>query len=597
MKRRAGACLLLVVALASLAALSGGLPEGTAGAASAPAAFAGASSAAASPGAPPWETAGPYPAAFDLRAEGRLTAVRSQDSYSTCWIMAAMGSLESVVLRKEGLPLDFSENNLANHMSSRLDFEGMAPSELALAYYARWEGPVWESSDPYPRPGKSPPYLRAVRHLQEALFLPERQGPLDNDAVKWAVMTHGGVDAAVDFRVQDEFESWNASTFAYFNASRSTPNHHMLVVGWDDAYPASRFLAGSRPPGDGAFLIKNSWGTDWAARLAAGTKGYCWVSYHDATIGDALVVFSGVEPAGNYDAVYQYDALGRSRWIAAGGGEQAWFANRFTGAGTGRVAAVSFYTPVPGTAYQVRVARALQGVAAAPDAATGTLSVAGYHTVRLEEPAAVTAGETFVVAVRVTTPGWAEPVPVEAPSGLISPRARAGQSYVSADGSSWTDLTSRTGLSRANVCLKAFVDAAGAADRRRAAGGDPRRRGATRRAGGDPLAAHGSGLLQRERHRRAQPARRRRQADRPAPHPRRRGGRAWGVGAPGELAARPVQRARPRLRRGGRPPGDGEPRRGGRRRRGAGRVGGPPALTPASGRRRSGRRSGRRAIG
>ena len=236
--RRARTCLLLVVALASLAALSGGLPEGTAGAATAPAAFAGAAFAASSPGAPPWETAGPYPAAFDLRAEGRLTPVRSQDSYSTCWIMAAMGSLESVVLRKEGLPLDFSENNLANHMSSRLDFEGMAPSELALAYYARWEGPVRESSDPYPRPGKSPPYLRAVRHLQEALFLPERQGPLDNDAVKWAVMTHGGVDAAVDFRVQDEFESWNASTFAYYNASRSTPNHHILVVGWDDAYPA-----------------------------------------------------------------------------------------------------------------------------------------------------------------------------------------------------------------------------------------------------------------------------------------------------------------------------------------------------------------------
>jgi C1A family cysteine protease len=386
--------------------------------------------------------------------------VRSQDNYSTCWIMAAMGSLESVVLRKEGLPFDFSENNLANHMSSRLDYEGMAPSELALAYYARWEGPVMESSDPYPRPGKSPPYLRAVRHLQEALFLPERQGPLDNDAVKWAVMTQGGADAAVDFRVQDEFDSWNASTQAYYNAARSTPNHHVLVVGWDDAYPASRFLAGSRPPGDGAFLIKNSWGADFA------DEGYLWVSYHDATIGDALVVFSGVEPAGNYDAVYQYDALGRSRWITAGGGEQAWFANRFSSAGTGRVAAVSFYAPVPGTAYQVRVARALRGVATAPDSTTGTLSVAGYHTVRLDEPAAVTAGETFVVAVRVTTPGWADPVPVEAPSGLISPRARAGQSYVSVDGSSWTDLTGRTGLSRANVCLKAFVDAAGAADRR-----------------------------------------------------------------------------------------------------------------------------------
>ena len=462
MKRRAGAGLLLVVALASLAALSGGLPEGTAGAAAATGAFAGAASAGASTATPPWETAGPYPAAFDLRAEDRVTGVRSQDSYSTCWIMAAMGSLESVVLRKEGLPFDFSENNLANHMSSRLDYEGMAPSELALAYYARWEGPVWESADPYPRPGKSPPYLRAVRHVQEALFLPARQGPLDNAAVKWAIMAYGGVDAAVDFRVQDEFESWNASTSAYFNATRSRPNHHILCVGWDDAYPAANFRAGSRPPGDGAFLIKNSWGTDWGGRM----NGYCWISYHDATFGDALAVFSGVERAGNFDAVYQYDALGRSRWIAAGGEERAWFANRFTAAGSGRVAAVSFYTPVPGTAYEVRVARSLRGVAAAADAATGTLAVAGYHTIRLARPAQVVAGDPFVAAVRVTTPGWPEPVPVEAPSSLISPRARAGQSYVSADGSSWTDLTGRAGLARANVCLKAFVDASGAGDKR-----------------------------------------------------------------------------------------------------------------------------------
>ncbi len=460
MRLRAGACLLLVVALASLAALSGGLPEGTAGAASAPAVVSGAVPAGAPATEAPWQTAGPYPAAFDLRTVGGVTAVRSQDSYSTCWIMAAMGSLESVVLRREGLPLDFSENNLANHMSSRLDYEGMAPSELALAYYARWEGPVRESADPYPRPGESPPYLRAIRHLQEALFLPRRDGPLDNDAVKWAVMTHGGVDAAVDFRVQSEFTSWNESTHAYYNATRSKPNHHILCVGWDDAFPASRFLEGSRPPGDGAFLIKNSWGTDYA------DKGYLWVSYYDATFGDALAVFSGVEPASNFDAVYQYDALGRSAWIDAGAGELAWFANRFTAAGSGQVAAVSFYTPVPGTAYEVRVAGRLQEVGAAPVAAAGTVAVAGYHTVRLERPAAVTAGQVFVVAVRVVAPGWGRPVPVEAPSDLIAPRARAGQSYVGSDGAGWFDLTRRTGLSRANVCLKAFVNAAGAADTR-----------------------------------------------------------------------------------------------------------------------------------
>ncbi len=451
MRNPARAWLLVAIALTSFVALSGGLPS--------------AGAAAASSGAP-WETAGPYPPAFDLRTERRVTPVRSQDSFSTCWIMAAMGSLESAVITSEGVARDFSENNLANHMSTRLVYEGRAPSELAAAYFARWEGPVFESSDPYPDPGGSPTFLRAVRHLQDILFLPQRGDPLDNDAVKWAVTTYGGVDAAIDFR-PGEASYWKRSTNSYYGLRDDVLNHHVVCVGWDDAYPKSSFA--STPPGDGAFLIKNSWGEDW------GNKGYFWLSYYDASFGDALAVFGGVEGVGNYDAVYQYDALGRSGWIdalgrsadpGAAGDGSAWYASRFTCAGAGTVKAVSFYTPVPGAGYEVRVAGSPGGIAGAPVAGSGTVAVGGYHTVRLDEPVSVTTGRTFVVAVRVTTPGWADPVPVERSSDLIAPRARAGQSYVSADGTTWADLTSLAGLAQANVCLKAFVDAAGAGDTR-----------------------------------------------------------------------------------------------------------------------------------
>jgi C1A family cysteine protease len=439
MNNRARAWLLLAIALTSFVALSGGLPS--------------AGAAAASP-APPWETAGPYPPAFDLRTEHRVTPVRSQDAFGTCWVMSAVGSLESVVLTSEDAARDFSENNLANHMSSRLTFEGMAPSELAAAYFARWEGPVFETSDPYPDPGGSPSFLRAVRHVQEILFLPQRDGPADNDAVKWAVTTYGGVDAAIDFDTNERDGFWNDATDSYY-CTRTDLDHHVLCVGWDDAYPASLFE--TRPPGDGAFLIKNSWGADF------GDAGYFWLSYHDASFGKALAVFNGVAPADDFDAVYQHDALGRSAWIGAGG-EQAWYASRFRCAGTGDLAAVSFYTPVPGTGYQVRVAGSVLEVAAAPGAASGVVPVAGYHTVRLDRPVPVAEGDVFVVAVRATTPGWTRPVPVERPSALIDPQARAGQSYLSADGTAWTDLTTRAGLERADVCLKAFVEAAGAGD-------------------------------------------------------------------------------------------------------------------------------------
>ena len=81
----------------------------------------GASQGDATPaGVMPWETAGPYPASYDLRDHGKVTPVRSQDNFSTCWIHSAMASLDSCLL--PGALFDFSENNLANHMGSRLDF-------------------------------------------------------------------------------------------------------------------------------------------------------------------------------------------------------------------------------------------------------------------------------------------------------------------------------------------------------------------------------------------------------------------------------------------------------------------------------------------
>ena len=425
--------LLVAAFAAALAALCGGVPA-----------------ASTAPAAAPWDGVS-FPSRFDLRESGRVTPVRSQQAYGTCWIMAATGSLESSVLRLEGIARDFSENNMADHMASRLDYQGFAPSEIATAYYARWEGPVYESSDPYPDPGGSPEFLRAVRHVQEVLSLPAREpGTQDNAALKWAVSTYGGVDATIDFDTADRYGFWNQATAAYYNGERSELDHHVLCVGWDDAFPASDFV--TRPPGDGAFLIKNSWGADW------GDHGYLWVSYYDVSFGKTLAVFDGVEGVKDYDAVYQYDALGRSSWTGTGSGETAWFADRFVCAGTGDVKAVSFSTPVPGTSYEVRVAGSLAGVAAAPAAGAGTVAVAGYHTVRLAAPARVEEGHGFVVAVRVTTPGWTTPVPVEAPSQYIAPRARAGQSFVSADGAAWTDLTGIAGLQQANVCLKAFVD-------------------------------------------------------------------------------------------------------------------------------------------
>ena len=95
---------------------------------------------------------------------------------------------------------------------------------------------------------------------------------------------------------------------------------------------------------------------------------------------------------------------------------------------------------------------------------SGTLAYMGYHTVALPAPIAVTNGQSFVVAVKITSPGTIYPIATEYPVANYSSSATAaaGQTYVRSSGSSWTDIiTTRTGLGSGNVCLKAFTVTSG----------------------------------------------------------------------------------------------------------------------------------------
>ena len=104
-------------------------------------------------------------------------------------------------------------------------------------------------------------------------------------------------------------------------------DHCVCVVGWDDNYSKDNFRDGCRPPEDGAWIIKNSWGSESDAgpddlgnivnKNSYGAKnsdgkctGYFYLSYYDRTIySGETMEFSSNLAGKNAFGVMQYDYL------------------------------------------------------------------------------------------------------------------------------------------------------------------------------------------------------------------------------------------------------------------------------------------------
>ncbi|NTV00193.1 MAG: hypothetical protein HGA55_03610 [Methanoregulaceae archaeon] len=394
-------------------------------------------------------TSSSLPSRYDLRTTGKLSAVKDQGLCGSCWAFSTLASLESTLLPGEFW--DFSENNMRNTHGFDLSSCQGGNSVMAAAYLTRWSGVITETSDPYAPVSKiatsmTVPNTGVVKHVQEILFIPERSGWSDNANIKKALIEKGAVYSSVRW----EDSNYQAGTASYYHLGGGSPNHAVTIVGWDDSYDRNRFSP--TPPGNGAFIVKNSWGTTW------GEGGYFYVSYYDSQIGkDNAVVLA--ESAQNYYHIYQYDPLG---WTVSygGGSDTVYFGNIFTAQTAERLAAVSFYTPTMNTQYKVSVYKnnwgsPVSGSALVTD--SGTIAVPGYHTLTLSKPVSLNQGEKFSVVVRLYTPGHQYPVALEYPYAGYSSQAtaRSGESFVSNDGISWTDVT--TVYRNANVCLKAFT--------------------------------------------------------------------------------------------------------------------------------------------
>ncbi len=244
---------------------------------------------------------------YNLCDYGWVSPVKDQINNGNCWAFTAFAVLESAILKasNNNCLYDFSEENMKNLIAIFSDYglnvttNDGGSMDMAVAYLVDWLGPVMEEDDLYGFNTLLSPFLKSIFHVQNAVFL-KRTDFTDNDMIKGAILKYGAVGTNMFYH--DYF--LNNKTYAYYCYNYyEMGNHAVTIVGWNDTYSKDNFKF--VPEGNGAWIVKNSWGSDW------GADGYFYVSYYDKMFAPVGVDESSYAILLNdtikYDKIYQYD--------------------------------------------------------------------------------------------------------------------------------------------------------------------------------------------------------------------------------------------------------------------------------------------------
>jgi C1A family cysteine protease len=399
------------------------------------------------------------PSSFDLRTEGKMTAVKNQLSYGTCWAHSSAAAAETDLL--SAVPdIDLSELHTAVYAYGGGDQmtvpESGTPDILihggnaktVVNLWAQWIGPEFEKVMPYPDLGTLRPLQEEVSkkntgvfHLKNSVMIDYDDERSNFDEINSIVkqLVYGG--NAVDVTYCSDRSKYYSSAFFSSNCNKKPrfADHAVVIAGWDDNFPASNFNV--RPQGNGAWLVKNSWGSDY------GDNGYVWISYYDTSLGEFTTYDMGDRD--EYTINFQHDSFVPTQTLAAGNddsglkkGTPSYMANIFSHPTAHKVEAVSTYIMNPDTDYEITI---YSGLTDESDPTSGTPSqtlkghsdLTGYFTFELDEPVYVGADEKFSAVVKLSSSVTSFVVPLE--TVIIAKNKATGDiedigSYTSYDG-------------------------------------------------------------------------------------------------------------------------------------------------------------------
>lgn len=269
-----------------------------------------------------------------------ITPIKNQGSQGTCWAHETTALMETAILKKNSsytttsAQVDLSENDMKHCLSNKAKdpatgirygydraFNGGGNFMMGVSYFTRTHlnGTVLESIDPYSASDTARTYaeIKAINDQGDKTWYVTDTiniGYVGNstnatvkesqrNAVKQAIMDYGIVGMSYYSETAGYNNSGSDYGYTYFSKKTST-NHGVCIVGWNDNIPASCFKNGtSKPSMNGGWLVKNSWGT------GSNNAGYFWMSYDSYM--DSLYCITNVEQrSALFNHIYELDEVG-----------------------------------------------------------------------------------------------------------------------------------------------------------------------------------------------------------------------------------------------------------------------------------------------
>lgn len=258
-----------------------------------------------------------YPPTFDARENGLVTSVKNQNPFGICWSFCMASVLETSLLSRGLGTWDLSEEHLAYFLAHREnDPLGNTPNDFnehrgptyhtggsnvfSSLFLSTWSGMTTEDIVPLPTDAShtqdlSVPLSPALAYhtnvyLENAYF-----SEYSVERTKQLLLLNNAVSASILMDTQ----YYNADTAALCGPISGSINHAVTIIGWDDYYSRDNFAEASNVTSDGAWLVKNSWGSSW------GKDGYFYISYEDKSITSLVTATAITQP--QYLNNYFYD--------------------------------------------------------------------------------------------------------------------------------------------------------------------------------------------------------------------------------------------------------------------------------------------------